>query len=264
MLSDAARQSRIVRLDNVKSLKFSWADLEGLLTAGEISGRMLYRGEGRRPNTLLWAITLNGASLSRDIAQRVIPIRLDRPVYSATWEREVAAYIDDHRWEIFADCADVLMGNGFPLTPRTRWATWEEGVLSHCIGVRACQDVILSRQREFDADGEEADTVREHFFARIEACGQSPVAEKLFIPTAVAASWLNEASGTRHDVHRAVAALKNLGIAELVRHDRTRGPRGERGFFWVGANAGAEARAVPLEPPEHGARASHRDEFAWR
>ena len=32
-------------------------------------------------------------------------------------------------------------------------------------------------------------------------------------------STLNEATGTRHDVGRAVAALKNLKIAELVRND---------------------------------------------
>lgn len=46
LLSDEARAKRIIRLDNVKSLKFSHADLEGLITSSGISGKMLYRGEG--------------------------------------------------------------------------------------------------------------------------------------------------------------------------------------------------------------------------
>ena len=41
LLSDAARQMRVAQLDNVKTLKFSWADLEGLITASEISGKQL-------------------------------------------------------------------------------------------------------------------------------------------------------------------------------------------------------------------------------
>ncbi len=76
LLSAAALDRRVALLDNVKTLRFSWADLEALITADVISGRALYVGEGRRLNTLLWIITLNQASLSRDMAQRVVPVRL--------------------------------------------------------------------------------------------------------------------------------------------------------------------------------------------
>ncbi|MDB5350434.1 MAG: hypothetical protein JWN86_1681 [Planctomycetota bacterium] len=41
LFSPAATSRRIARLDNIKTHKFSWADLEGLLTAAEISGKRL-------------------------------------------------------------------------------------------------------------------------------------------------------------------------------------------------------------------------------
>jgi len=261
LLSDAARQGRLVRLDNVKSLKFSWADLEGLITSPEISGWKLYKGEGRRPNTLVWVVTLNGAALSRDIAQRVIPIRLKRPVYSPTWESDLKEFVDSRRWEIFADCREILEGPGVPLTPRTRWAPWEKQVLSRCVGVTACQATILERQEEFDADGEEMAVVREFFLERIEASGRNPFTEKIFLASRLAAQWLNEASRTSHDMHKAAAVLKNLGIPEIHKNDRTRGPRGERGFHWIGERADPQSEARQLDPSVSGSR---HDEFAWR
>src|SRR5437016_12783758 len=57
LLSPLALETRVAMLDNVKTLRFSWADLEALITTDVISGRQLYDGEGRRPNTLTWVVT---------------------------------------------------------------------------------------------------------------------------------------------------------------------------------------------------------------
>ena len=103
LLSPAARSLRVALLDNVKTLRFSWADLEGLITANVVSGHEMYEGEGRRPNTLIWAVTLNGATLSKDIAERSVIIKLDRPEYNPHWESEVREYIKENRWEILND-----------------------------------------------------------------------------------------------------------------------------------------------------------------
>ena len=73
-----------------------------------ISGHRLYHGEGRRSNTLTWTLTLNGASLSKDLAQRVIVVVLDRPEYSPNWEDDVRTYIDEYRWHIFSDIRLLL------------------------------------------------------------------------------------------------------------------------------------------------------------
>lgn len=110
LLSPDARPYRVARVDNIKTHRFSWADLEGLITSPMISGHRMYRGEGRRPNTITWALTLNGASLSKDMAQRCVIMKLDRPQYNPRWEQDVRSYIDSHRWEIIADIGQVLHG----------------------------------------------------------------------------------------------------------------------------------------------------------
>src|SRR5262249_50399017 len=108
LLTPSARGVRIVLLDNIKSLKFSWGELEGLITADTISGHQMYAGEGRRPNTLVWCLTVNGASLSRDMAQRTVAVMLKRPQYTAAWEDETRAQIDAKRWAIIGDCLALL------------------------------------------------------------------------------------------------------------------------------------------------------------
>lgn len=69
LLSPDALTRRVCLLDNVKSHKFSWAELEGLITASTIGGRRLYVGESVRPNSLTWFITLNGAALWSDVSR---------------------------------------------------------------------------------------------------------------------------------------------------------------------------------------------------
>jgi hypothetical protein len=108
LLSPGTRTLRLARIDNIKTYRFSWADLEGLITSPVISGHRLYHGEGRRPNTLTWALTLNGASLSKDMAKRVIVVKLKRPAYSPAWEDNVRAYIEQYRWHILNDIRLLL------------------------------------------------------------------------------------------------------------------------------------------------------------
>jgi len=72
----------VVLLDNLKTFKLSSGELEGLITTDVISGHRFYFGEASRPNTLTFCLTINGASLSKDMSQRVVPVVLDRPDYS--------------------------------------------------------------------------------------------------------------------------------------------------------------------------------------
>jgi hypothetical protein len=53
LLSTDGLTRRVVLIDNIKSLKLSWAELEALVTCEIISGKRLYLGEGRRPNSSL-------------------------------------------------------------------------------------------------------------------------------------------------------------------------------------------------------------------
>jgi hypothetical protein len=108
LLSPNARTLRVCRLDNIKRLRFSWADLEALITSQVISGHRLYHGEGRRPNTLTWTLTLNGASLSKDMAKRAIVVKLERPQYGPNWEQEARHFIEAYRWHIINDIGLLL------------------------------------------------------------------------------------------------------------------------------------------------------------
>jgi hypothetical protein len=108
LLSPAARTLRLARIDNIKTYRFSWADLEGLITSPVLSGHRMYKGEGRRLNTLTWALTLNGASLSKDLASRVMIIKLQRPAYHPNWESNVRSYVEEYRWHILNDIRLML------------------------------------------------------------------------------------------------------------------------------------------------------------
>lgn len=103
LLSPKSRHLRVARLDNVKTHRFSWSELEEQITSPVLSGHQMYQGEGRRPNLLTWAITLNGASLSRDLAQRCYPVKLARPTHDPGWNRAVREFVDGQRWQIIAD-----------------------------------------------------------------------------------------------------------------------------------------------------------------
>lgn len=79
LLTPEASEKRIGTVDNLKSPRFSWGDFENLITASVISGKQMYIGDAQRPNLLTWIITINGASLSTDMAQRICEIRLAEP-----------------------------------------------------------------------------------------------------------------------------------------------------------------------------------------
>lgn len=110
LLSTEAMNRRLCLLDNIKTTRFSWGELEGVVTGNTISGKRLYVGEGSRPNRLTWMITMNGASLSTDLAQRVIEIRLASPSYDPEWENKVFGFIRENREAILADVIAFLRG----------------------------------------------------------------------------------------------------------------------------------------------------------
>jgi hypothetical protein len=247
LLSEDARQMRVVRLDNLKTHRFSWADLEGLITASEVSGRQLYRGEGRRPNTLCWWISLNGASLSKDMAQRVVPIKVGRPKYRATWEQETRDFAREHRWEIIGDALALLQTATPSLPARTRWATWEQGVLAKTAMPLECQALIAERQGVMDDDRDEQEQVADHFRSELRRCGiGDPDGYRGFILSGIAANWLSRATRTHYRTNQATAHLAGLGIPEL-----RKSKRGRPGWIWSGKRSNANADPVMVHDPEY-------------
>jgi hypothetical protein len=146
MLTPGARTKRVALLDNVKSLRLSWAELESLITNPVISGRQLYVGEGQRPNLLTWFLTLNGVSMATDMAQRSVIIKVVRGKNDGPWWEQVRQFIDQHRTEIIGDLIAALRAQPFPLADYSRWATWEQGVLCRLPEPGDAQRIILERQ----------------------------------------------------------------------------------------------------------------------
>jgi hypothetical protein len=244
LLSPEGRGKRIVLLDNLKTLRFSWADLEGFITAPVISGHEMYKGEGQRPNTTTVAITINGASLSKDMARRCVIIRLARPVYQADWAVTVGDFVAEFRQQILGDLRGVLEAD-IAGTPEValQWADWEAQVLARVKEAQECRAVILERQAAVDDDASDAQLVAEQFRAMLKRSKHEPDRCYVLIPRKLAGKWLEAALGDSFTTSKARAILNNLGIPEL----RESASDGKRGWCWTGAKANNKVKMKVLE-----------------
>ena len=244
LLSPEGLNKRIVRLDNVKTSKFSWAELEAFITAPTISGKKLYVGEGQRPNTMTWMATLNGASLGADIAPRSILIYLKRPNYAGDWDADTNLYLTTHRTAIIADIISFLALTSNPCT-HTRWGPWEQQVLTKLPAPQRVQDVIKDRQKATDVEAEEIQMVEEFIAEKLTRLEFDPVYERIHIPSPVAAQWYIDCTKERKTI---IAASRTLAQAcsehrtqfLSVNSSRTYG----RGFVWTGSAAIPEEYGV--------------------
>ena len=252
LLSTEEGRKRVVLLDNVKSWKFSCADLEGLITNRVVSGRALYKGEGRRPNTLVFVITLNGAKLSKDLAQRVIVIQLNRPKYDPSWEDSVRTYIRKFRWELIADIKQAIEDEPGMVSAKTRWANWERDILSKTDMLDKCQKLIVKRQGIADDDLEEKELVKEYFEERLRERGHNPDEDTILIPSLVAADWLNEVTRNKLATNKASTMLASMGIDALRKSDRGDG----RGWIWSKVGYGGTVKLNPFPDHLRGSRAT--------
>lgn len=233
LLSPEGRDKRVVLIDNIKSHKFSSADLESLITCQTISGRQLYVGEGRRPNTLIWCLTINGASLSKDLAQRIVTIQLRRPSYTGNWEAETLNYVQSHRHAILGDLVARLKVSVPALTNVSRWGHWEQAVLARLHDPQRLQEVIRERQATIDDDEEDKDIILEAIYHRIRGDGHVPDQACVLITSKDMAVIINEALNEQLPVNRASSFVKTLGIPELRKSDRGCA----RGWIWCGREA---------------------------
>ena len=238
LLSPDAMGKRIAVLDNIKSLKFSWAAWEAMVTAASISGHRMYTGEAMRPNSLVWYLTVNNASLSTDIAQRIVTISLDRPSRSGSWEEDTTAFIDQNRKALIADCIGFLKSDRVqPLAKFTRWGAWEKDVLQRLPDPNEAQRVIIERQQNADAESEEAGLIEEYFGNRLDDLHYRPEVSRVFIPSSIMADWFMKATGERTlTISNACRKLYQLiDEGQLPRISRNLCKAWGRGVVWHGA-----------------------------
>jgi len=246
LLTPDAMTKRVALLDNVKSLKFSWQELEAMVTATNVGGHRLFHGDGTRPNMLTWFITLNGASLSTDMATRSIIIKLDRPTRSGSWSDDTRAFVEKHRTDIIGDVVGFLRSEAVTLERFSRWSTWERDVLARLPEPSDAQKVIEERQVGVDVDAEEAATIEGHFAEELTRLWYDAATDWVFIPSRIANQWYNAAQNDRLTTSQTTRLLKQMateGRLTRIRESR-RGDTG-RGFMWTPTDV-VETVAVDL------------------
>jgi hypothetical protein len=242
LLSDEGMEKRVLRIDNVKTVRLSWAALEQFITSDVVSGKKLYHGEGSRPNTITTIITMNGGSLSKDMATRVIIIRLARPPADEGWRQRVVEFIDRHRWDLIAEIRGQLEDERGSITPRGRWPEWQVGVLGKVKDYIGCQEAISGRSEELDSDNEAATVFEEEIHRLLEERKHDPDLEHIKIPPSVMGVWYSRI----HKAHVAAkTATERLELMPLKRL-RYRRKKSERFWQWSGTKAVGD----PLKPVE--------------
>ncbi len=237
LLSEAGRSKRIIMLDNIKSLRFSWAELEALITSPTISGKQLYVGDAERPNMLTWFVTLNGVSMSTDLAQRSCIIKLAKPKFAPTWEEETRAYVREHRTGIIGDIVAFLRSPRATLDACSRWGAWERDIIARLPEPSDAQRVIAERQTECDIEQEESELLEEFFAKKLTEIGYAPDRDRVFVPNDLATQWFNWCHNEKvktASVSRILRQqIQTKQIHRIVIH---RSGKHGRGYEWVGPN----------------------------
>jgi hypothetical protein len=147
-------RARMILFDNVKRRKLSLAELEDLITTSWISGRRLYVGDASVANHYSYVVTINGASLGKDLASRCVTMRLQAGPNQQNWYSRVTRFVEEYRWEIIAEIGQLLQAPGIELPDAgsSRWTPWESGILSRVSHPEAVRAEIIVRQAQLDDD----------------------------------------------------------------------------------------------------------------
>lgn len=160
--------NRIIRFDNIKTNKLSSGAIESFITASKISGHLMYLGHCSIPNLFGYYLTFNDASLSKDMAQRCVVIKVKRPVYDSYWLVKLHTLINNHRDEILQDIGHYLTKETEDVTPITRFPIWERAVLAKCTDdLKAIQVMIKTAQNVVDDEDNLRDDIRDIVYERL-------------------------------------------------------------------------------------------------
>jgi hypothetical protein len=227
------------------------AQLEGLITSETISGFQMYVGEGRRPNNLTIVITANGATMSKDMAQRVNVLKLGRPTYDqGDWDDQLSRFVDAHRLEILGDLKLFFDRERQCVGTANRWGSWQQAIVSRLDDPQMVQTGLRTRGQAVDADDSEVELMRDAFrcLIRRELLHCSPDRAKVKISAHAIADLARLVTRENKATNKMTAYVNQLEIPELS--GQTRG--GGRFRYWIGtqANPDAEVMAIIQKLPD--------------
>lgn len=121
-------RSRVILLDNFHGT-LRGKDFEKLLTAPEYSGHAMFRGHGSMPNRFIWLANGNDMTLSDDMSERFMPIKIRRADYDTKFHKAIQSFdwmacMQDVAWMFEQEPAKVSKPN--------RWGEWCDHVLARC------------------------------------------------------------------------------------------------------------------------------------
>ena len=235
LLTPAAGAFRVLLMDNVKSFRLSSPDLESLVTSPFVDGHKMWCGQSSVPNFFTLFITLNGASLSKDFAQRTIPVRLTRAKYSGGWEAALDKYVAANKDRLIADIVGMLKSP--PARPKgaTRWGQWEAEVLARVGDPDRLMKVIRERTDEMDGDADDGARIREMW---VMICQRSldcpdPHSKQFLLRSSATTKLIELALNDRHGANAASGRMASLMPKGFRKSDRGKKGLG-RMWLWTG------------------------------
>lgn len=148
-----SQKQRMIRFDNIKVSKFSSSDIESFITTDKIAGLKMYKGTTTRTNLFTYIFTFNDAGFSKDMAQRAIPIRLDRPKeYSDNWRDDLFQFVADNKQALICHIGSILTGSGIALKNKNRFGKWCGSVMNKVTEDKDIIAKITFEQNELDGD----------------------------------------------------------------------------------------------------------------
>ncbi|MCE9531477.1 MAG: hypothetical protein K8T89_10205 [Planctomycetes bacterium] len=231
LLSPSCWPLRIGLIDNLKTYRFSNDVIESLVTCDTINGHRLHHGHASRPNYLTYVVTVNGASFSKDVAQRSVVIKINRPQTSGDWHAGTAAFINQYRQDIIGDIRWHLEQPQQEINNIGRWDRWVSEVLARIDNPQPLLQRILARQSEIDEDNHDS----ADFEAHLRACISSrvprmnPAAVRVFIPRLLMTRWVLLLKTGMSDRQAATYVRQHLS-PRLVPHRVS----ANRGYMWRG------------------------------
>lgn len=241
LLTPTSLTKRVVIIDNIKSTHFSSCDIERLITDEEINGRQLFIGDGCRPNYLTWIFTCNQPSLSKDLAQRCVTIRVTRPIYDPEWTESIDTYLNQNRWGIISDLINRLRSETPPFVRQDRWSYWLNRVLGKTAEPDKAYVEIESRRKAVDEDDAIGAEVERAIFEWMQK--ENPIElnwdrKKVFMLSRDLVPVLKDYAPHAGNISRFSGWLKTINM----KHVRYARYQGARGFLWTGENSDESTR----------------------
>ena len=264
LLSDNALSKRVVLIDNVRG-RLARSCLESIITAPQIDGKRMFFGQYQRPNTLTWLITSNSPSLSDDLTDRCVIIKIGKPKHAVKHDSWWTKFIENYRAALISDCVAMLK-RGPQCTVDDdrydRWGPWIDGVLRCFIEAPEVLDYIHEERVKVNQDLIDAEQIREVIAWCCEKSNVSMTHNRLLIgkqelrDLLLADGIIDSKMGVRGTTSFIKRLSKQVPLQELTESSHN-GKR--RAWMWTGKESKPDER-----PWTYDAGENHTELFAAR